>query len=268
MLDGFGFVFGQVAVLLLAGVTLGLLVGRYLLPRSARGGTAGPPSAGTRPEAIATDPSDALEPPSHGDVEARLTYVQARFSQSETRRAELETRLVEAQAQLSRATTGMAGLQGQTVQATSELEHAQAELAHTRATLGETRRQLSEADAEVVRLRLQARDLVDSKETEMGRLESGAIAALESTIETHQEQVAQLEERLRAAERAAEQRDRELAHERRRGEQLQAALAERDQHLAKLAGKGAQRPPAPRPQHPQLQPPRPETGVGEPSDTR
>jgi septal ring factor EnvC (AmiA/AmiB activator) len=232
MLDGFGFVFGQVAGLLLAGVGFGLLIGRYLLPRRARGQTPGPPGVpaptGTQPEATVPAQPNPDRPLSEGDVKAQLTYVHARLSQSESRRAELEARLAEAQAQLSRTTTGLAGLQDQAVRANSELEQAQAELARTQAALGETRRQLSEADAEVVRLRLQTRDLVDRKEMEMGRLESGAIAALESAIETHQKQVTKLEERLQATERAVAERDRELA---------------------------------------QLQAPRPQTGVGEPSDT-
>ena len=108
----------------------------------------------------------------------------------------------------------------------------------------------------MVRLRLQARELVDQKEAEMGRLESGAIAALESTISAHQEQVTELEAKLAAAERTAEEREREVAAEHRRAQQLQAALAERDQHLATLT---AGRPPSVT---------RPETGVGHTTDAR
>jgi septal ring factor EnvC (AmiA/AmiB activator) len=259
MPDGFSYVFGQIAVLLVLALLVGVLIGRLLRPRR----TASPAAdqvaaeaassglmtafagAPTTPEAPGV--ADPLQPP--GDAQAASAYAQARIAQAEGRRAELESRLTEAQAQLARTTTGLAGLQGQATQARTELQQTRIRLGDAEATLAETRRQLTEADAEVVRLRLQARELVDQKELEMGRLESGAIAALESTISAHQEQVTELEAKLAEATRTAQEHEREVAAEHRRAEQLQAALAERDQHLATLA---AARPPSV---------PRPETGV-------
>jgi chromosome segregation ATPase len=113
----------------------------------------------------------------------------------------------------------------------AELE---ARLNESQSLLTETRRQLGQADAEVARMRLQVRDLEDRKEAEMGRLESGAIAALESAIASHREQVAKLEEKLRAAEHSAAEHIQELDVERRRSARLQTALAERHEHIAAL----------------------------------
>lgn len=238
MLDGFGYVFGQIALLLLLAVAIGLLVGRYLLPRQASETPAGddtsPPAAVTFNTATHAERPPPQQETLPADTRARIAYAETRIAQAEARRAELENRLTEAQTQLARATTGLADLQNQVRHSRSELEQSRGQAAQQQAELAETRRQLTDADAEVVRLRLQAKELADRKETEMGRLESGAIAALESTIATHQEQVTQLEERLKAALNVAEERGHELVIERRRCEQLQSALAERDQHLANL----------------------------------
>ncbi len=256
MVEGFGYVFGQVALLLAAATTLGIALGRYLWPRrrtapsdpphpvpDARartghdrtphsnravtagplagfglaapardvvptgdfvsagglGSTAGASAPATGPLAPPPDPVDPHTTGLLADARARTAYTEARLTQAEARVAELETRLADSQDDLR-----------------------------------QLRRQLGQADAEVVRLRLEARDLVDRNEAEMGRLESGAIAALESTIASHREQVVHVEDQLRAAQAAAEEQHQELAVERRRSAQLQAALAERDQHIADL----------------------------------
>lgn len=172
MLDGFAYLFSQVALVLMVGVLLGFVIGRYGRP--------------TRRGSAATGPGSY--------VEARLVHAQARMT-------ELEARINESESML-RA----------------------------------TRRQLGQADVELVRMRMQVQELEDRKEAEMGRLESGAITALESTMATHREQVAMLEERLRAAETAADEHARELAVERQRSTQLSSALAERGQHIATLTG--------------------------------
>jgi len=270
MLDGFGSVFSPVAVLLLVAVALGVVLGRYAWPRrpyrqdtpsaSAVPGrqVSGPParqgglqagaegaapggflqsapsfppgavltaSGGYRPElavppvgAPATSPVPAVGPLPNGaspggtdpaaaliaNVQARAAYAEARVDRARVWVTELEARLSESQS-----------------------------------TLKETWRQLKQTEAELVRMRRQVQELEDRKEAEMGRLESGAIAALESTIATHRDQVAKLEEKLRAAESTAQEHVRELAVERRRSAQLQSALAERDQHIATLMSERA-----------------------------
>lgn len=96
------------------------------------------------------------------------------------------------------------------------------------------RDQLTTSEAESLRLRTKIRVLADEKETEMGRLESGAIVALESAISKNEELVTELETKLAAAEQAAREAEELLDAERRRSTQLQKALAERDQLLATL----------------------------------
>jgi myosin heavy subunit len=96
------------------------------------------------------------------------------------------------------------------------------------------RDQLTTSEAESLRLRTKIRVLADEKETEMGRLESGAIVALESAISQNQELVTELEAKLSTAERTVRETEELLDAERRRSAQLQKALAERDQLLATL----------------------------------
>jgi hypothetical protein len=114
------------------------------------------------------------------------------------------------------------------------LAESEARLAETGTKLADTRRKLSEAHAEVLRMSARAQAMADQKEAEMGRLESGAIAALESTIATHREQVTALELQLHAAEETVKLQQQQLDAESRRAAQLQAALAERDAHVATL----------------------------------
>jgi hypothetical protein len=94
------------------------------------------------------------------------------------------------------------------------------------------RDQLTSSEAESLRLRTKIRVLSDEKETEMGRLESGAIVALESAITKNQELVAELEAKLSASEQTVRETEELLEAERRRTATLQKALAERDQLLA------------------------------------
>jgi DNA anti-recombination protein RmuC len=109
------------------------------------------------------------------------------------------------------------------------------ELDQARNQLAQLHHRLATADSEVLRMRAQAQALADEKEAEMGRLESGAITALEQTIAKHQERVTGLEFRVRTAEEATRNTESMLDAERRRTAQLQAALAERDQHVATLS---------------------------------
>ncbi len=119
-------------------------------------------------------------------------------------------------------------------QAQAQVIELEKRLKESQWALTETWRQLSQTGAELVRLRVHVRELENRAETEMGRLESGAIAALDSTIAKHREQVVALEEKLRAAENTIAEQARELAVERGRRAQLQSALAERDQQVATL----------------------------------
>lgn len=118
--------------------------------------------------------------------------------------------------------------------AEQRLTETESQLAASQVALAGTRSKLSEAHAEVLRMSSRARALADQKEVEIGRLESGAIAALESTIATHREQVAGLEAKLKDAQAEAREQSQLLDVERRRTAQLQLALAERDAHLADL----------------------------------
>lgn len=201
MLDGYMLV--QAALLLLAAVALGVALGRYVWPHRPLRPAAGP--AATTPDAgipghpdgqVARDTNHAAMV---ANAHARAEYAEARTDLAEARIAHLEARLTESQSMLR-----------------------------------EARRQLRQADVELVRMRVRVRELADHNETEMGRLESGAIAALDATIAAHREQVAGLEERLRAAESTAEDAAQELIAERRRSAQLQSALNERYQHIATL----------------------------------
>lgn len=170
MFDGLSYLIGQVALLLLAAMALGVVLGRFAWPR--------------RPDAT---PGGAAFPGAPDPAELR-----------------------------------------------QELEQAQAQI-------DQLHRRLATADAEVLRMRAHVQSLADEKETEMGRLESGAIVALESTMQQHQERVAGLEFRLREAEEATRSTERVLDAERRRAAQLQSALAERDQHVATLSADLADR---------------------------
>jgi hypothetical protein len=100
--------------------------------------------------------------------------------------------------------------------------------------LDEAYRRLAQADGEVLQLRERAQALADQNEAEMGRLESGAITALESTIAAHQEQVDAMQARLGALEDSLREQTGQLDLERRRTAQLQAALTERDHQLSAL----------------------------------
>lgn len=176
MLDGLSYLIGQVALLLLIAMALGVVLGRLAWPRQPDAAPGGSASPGWSASPGAPDPAELRQ----------------------------------------------------------ELEQA-------RAQINQLHQRLATADTEVLRMRAHAQSLADEKETEMGRLESGAIVALESTMQQHQEQVARLEFRLREAEETARNTERMLDTERRRTAQLQSALAERDQHVATLSADLADR---------------------------
>jgi len=94
---------------------------------------------------------------------------------------------------------------------------------------------LRASESEVDELRLAVAQVADRKDTEMGRLESGAIRALDSVILTHREQIDALQDQLEAATAAAHEHAEVLAAERLLNQRLRAALGGRDERIAALA---------------------------------
>lgn len=76
--------------------------------------------------------------------------------------------------------------------------------------------------------------LRDEKDTEFGRLETGAIQAMESTMAHSTERVADLESQLADASAELRERQEEILTQRRRHEQLQVVLRQRNQQIAEL----------------------------------
>ena len=91
--------------------------------------------------------------------------------------------------------------------------------------------------AEIRQLRAALVDVSDRKDIEMGRLETGAIEAIESTIAAHRERIRGLENMLYAAESTARHYEFQLAEERQRTRRLQDTLAERDALIARHVGR-------------------------------
>jgi chromosome segregation ATPase len=114
------------------------------------------------------------------------------------------------------------------------LDEISARLRLVTAQLEESRAGLAAAQAEVLRTSDTAKATADRAETEMGRMESAAIGALESAAAANREEVAELRRRLTHSDDAARALQTELDIERRRSEQLQSALAGRDAELSQL----------------------------------
>jgi hypothetical protein len=217
MLDGLGFLLGQIAVLLVLALVIGLLVGRYVFPRRkvVRASTArmagvvpgpGPGTVSSRP-----DVGRSGAGPDLGAAGPRTDVgVNADAGASAGAGPEAATDPAE----------------------TISTEDAAARLVEMEMRLVDTRRRLAETSAELLRMQAKTQAVADEKEAELGRLESGAVAALESTLAQHRERVAGLEIRLQAAEETVQLQVRQLDVERRRSVQLRAALTERDEHLA------------------------------------
>ncbi|CUU60353.1 hypothetical protein Ga0074812_13868 [Parafrankia irregularis] len=100
--------------------------------------------------------------------------------------------------------------------------------------LDETRAALAEAQAEMLRMSGTTKAMTDRAETEMGRMESAAITALESAAASNRQEVAGLRRSLAAAEDAARVLRGDLDAERRRAALIESALAGRDAQLADL----------------------------------
>jgi DNA repair exonuclease SbcCD ATPase subunit len=199
MFEGFGFLVGQIALLLvliaLLGVVLGALLARRFWPVRVR--------------------PDAAEVPTPAPVPVTATVAAAPPSPDHRAAAPLAPAPAPAQ-----------------TPAAAEFEQERAEL----------QARLREAQAEAARLRTAFTELGDAKETEMGRLETGAIQALETTIATHNARLESARRELEHAQSTVRNLIQDLDLERRRGDRLQAALADRDEHMSRLMADPATRP--------------------------
>ena len=86
---------------------------------------------------------------------------------------------------------------------------------------------IQELEATLVALR-------DEKDAAFGRLETGAIQAMESTIARSAERIADLESQVADVSSELHACQNEILTQRRRHEQLQSALQQRDQRIAEL----------------------------------
>ena len=79
-----------------------------------------------------------------------------------------------------------------------------------------------------------AEELLRAKDEEIGRLETGALTALERTVTTFRGQVEGLEQELVDVRARNRELDLRVAEESARAGRLEAAIADRDAHLATL----------------------------------
>jgi hypothetical protein len=206
MPDGFGTMLGQVALPLLAvavGIVLGHLVWpRPPRPRRARWGRHPAPPPGLGPgttilPGFATGPAPTR--PSSPTEEAVDSFTAGVAAPAAAARSSVGPEpaglIAKAQARTQEAEERL-------TQAQTRLANVELRLADAQANLKLTRRQLGQADAELVRLRMAAQELADRTELELGRLESGAIAALESAAAGYRLEVRRLEKELHAARMA------------------------------------------------------------------
>jgi chromosome segregation ATPase len=109
-------------------------------------------------------------------------------------------------------------------------------------------RELDDARHEADELRIRVAELTgevqavsDRTEAEMGRLESGAIATLESVITNHRRRIDALELQLRDARIEVRNGRRQLDHEQLRNSRLEAVITQRDERMAQLSDDAAER---------------------------
>ncbi len=101
--------------------------------------------------------------------------------------------------------------------------------------LSSLEQRLRASESEVDDLRMAVAQVADHKDAEMGRLESGAIRALDSVILTHREQIDALQDQLEAATAAAREHAEVLEAERLLNQRLRSALGGRDEQIAALS---------------------------------
>ncbi|MFN8081488.1 MAG: hypothetical protein U0Q19_18185 [Kineosporiaceae bacterium] len=179
-MTGFAYLFTQVAALAAVSALVGLLVGRYLLPRHPGSVTVHPGGSPTPAAGIPTSPPT----PAHG----------------------LDS---------------------------DDLEPA----------LSKLERRLRTSEAQVDDLRRAVAQVSDHKDAEMGRIEVGAIRALDSVISTHQQQLNELQSQLNLATRTAREQEERFEAERLLAERLRTVISARDERIAELSnqlsGKGS-----------------------------
>jgi chromosome segregation ATPase len=116
------------------------------------------------------------------------------------------------------------------------LDDTRTHLREAEKELRRTREELVQAQAEAFRISGRAKAMTDRSETEMGRLESAAIVALESAAASHRAQVADLTQELDRVRETVRGLEQQLDGERRTSAQLETALAERDRRLSRATG--------------------------------
>jgi hypothetical protein len=234
MFEGFGFLAAQIALLLVIAALLGGLVGALLvrtarparavgdhqpgLPEIAPAG-AGGAGAGARP--VTTEPGAPRPAAVPSGVRAD----------------------VRADVRIDDLVAGHSMPPAEAAESLFEPSPEHVELVRVNQAKAELERQLTDSRTEVEQLRAAASELSDRKDAEMGRLETGAIQALETTIASHTQRVDALRNELDKAQELIRGLEQDLLIERSRSERLQAALADRDQHLSSLmAGLGEGQP--------------------------
>jgi chromosome segregation ATPase len=131
--------------------------------------------------------------------------------------------------------------------------------------LRSSRAEVVTLQAEALRLKTAIAAVADSKDAEMGRLESAAIEALDSLIASNQQRMTTLEEETAASAATARRHERDLEEERRHALRLQVALTDRDERIAALANELADRERRLAERRDQAQPSTQETGSGSPN---
>lgn len=101
----------------------------------------------------------------------------------------------------------------------------------------------SEDGTEIRALRATIEQLRDQHETELGRLETGAIEAMESTIARSDLRIQLLEEELNRAKDQLRQREVELSTQRSQAVRLRDQLQERDRRIGVLTRQSSPPPP-------------------------
>lgn len=94
---------------------------------------------------------------------------------------------------------------------------------------------LAAARDEATALRSELARLTDRKDAEIGRLETGAIQAMESTMASSRERIADLERRLQESADEIRGLEVRLQSERGRTSRLETALVERDRRILDLS---------------------------------
>jgi predicted RNase H-like nuclease (RuvC/YqgF family) len=94
---------------------------------------------------------------------------------------------------------------------------------------------LAAAREEAATLRSALARVTDQKDTEIGRLETGAIEAMETTMASSQQRIGELEARLRESTEECRRLEVRLQSEQSRTARLEAALVERDRRILRLS---------------------------------